>query len=119
MDVIAPVRVVGSIRFYLVLNGIFDELIWIFWQRRQRVRRVLSLQCDAETYKKQEHCNAPQGIEVTHSIQKRVLIFIRAGKAAASCILPAMETAGDLRRKVKRGSFAAAPLLIDPLGKAV
>jgi hypothetical protein len=26
---------------------------------------------------------------------------------------------GDLERKVKRGSFAAAPLLIDPLGKAV
>src|SRR5207302_9771162 len=114
MDVIAPVRVIGSIRFYLVFNGISDKLVWIFWQRCQRVRHVLSVQSDAETYKKHSHCNAPQGIEVTHSVQKRVLILIRAEKAAASCILPFTKTAGDLVTESKKRQLCSRPFIDRP-----
>jgi hypothetical protein len=38
------------------------------------------MQCDSETCNQQEHCNAPQGIEVTHNIQKRVLIYLEPEK---------------------------------------
>ena len=41
---------------------------------------VLSVQCDAQACKQQEHCTAPQGIEVTHNIQKRVLIYLEPEK---------------------------------------
>ncbi|HEY2168407.1 MAG TPA: hypothetical protein VGJ30_02190, partial [Candidatus Angelobacter sp.] len=71
----------------------------------------LPMQCNAQTCKKQEHRNAPQGIEVTHSIKAGACLD--AGKPAASCILHFVEGSSDLALKVKRGSFCSRPFIVN------
>jgi hypothetical protein len=43
-------------------------------------------------------------------VQKSGSYLFRAGKAAASCILPFTETAGDLESKVKKEAALQPPL---------
>src|SRR5882724_12082175 len=96
MDAIAPVGMVSSIRFHLVLNRVFDVLIRVGWERREGPR--LGLQSEGQTCRHQEHRRAPWGVKETHNVIKSG-IYIDAGTPAASCILHFGEVPGDLEVK--------------------